>query len=137
MANLEQNLQNKYGTCMKNNISGDEVKVNRYHLDAESDSNRLTFHQLKQYHIVVRSLCIPSVNTVTYGGQTLCIPPAVTVPHGGQIIAHSSSQHSTTWWSDHCAFHQLTQYHIVVGSSCIPQVNTVPHSGRIIVHSTS
>ena len=49
------------------------------------------------------------------------IPPVNTAPHGG----HSTSQHSTTWWS----FHQSTQHHMVV----IPPVNTAQHGG----HSTS
>ena len=66
-----------------------------------------------------------------------CIPPVSTVPHGGQIIVHSTSQHSTTWWSDHRAFHQSTQYYMVVRSPCIPPVTTVPHGGQITVHSTS
>ena len=113
---------------------------------------RLRLHQSTQYHFVVRTSCIPPVNTV---------------PHGGQIIAHSTSQHSTTWWSDHVhstsqhsitwwsdhvhstsqhsttwrsdhrAFHQSTQYHMAVRSSCIPPVNTVPHGGQIIVRSTN
>ena len=65
-----------------------------------------------------------------------CILPANTVPHGGQIIVHSTSQHSTTWRSDHRAFHQSTQYHMAVRSSDIPPVNTVPHGGQIIGHST-
>ena len=55
------------------------------------------------------------------------------LPRGGQIV-HSTSQHSTSWWSDR-AFHQSTQYLMVV-RSCIPAVNTVPHGGQI-VHSTS
>ena len=50
---------------------------------------------------------------------------------------HSTSQHSTIQWSDHCAFNQPTQNQMVVRSSCIPPVNTVPHGGQIIVHSTS
>ena len=49
---------------------------------------------------------------------------------------HSTGQHSTTWWSDHHAFHRPTQYHMVVRSSCSPPVNTVPHGGQITVHST-
>ena len=57
--------------------------------------------------------------------------------HRTQIIVHSTSQHSATWWSDHHAFHQPTQWHIVVRSSCIPPANTVPHGGQIIVRSTS
>ena len=50
---------------------------------------------------------------------------------------HSTSQHSTTRWSDHRAFHQSTQYHMVFRSPYIPPVNTLPHGGQIIVHSTS
>ena len=110
--------------------------------------------------------CIPPVNTVPHGGQIvhptsttvllggqICIPPVNTV--GGQMV-HSTSQHS--WWSDG-AFHQSTQYHVVVrlcippvpqyhmvfgwcippvntlgGEICIPPVNTV---GGQMVHSTS
>ena len=68
--------------------------------------------------------------------KSSCIPPVNTVPHGGKIIVHSTCQHSTTWWSDHRAFHQSTQYHMVVKSSCISPVNTDPHGGQIIVHST-
>ena len=52
-------------------------------------------------------------------------------------IVHSISQHSSTWRSDHRAFHQSTQFHMAVRSSCIPPVNTIPHGGQIIVHSTS
>ena len=61
--------------------------------------------------------------------RSSCIPPVNAVPHGGQIIVHSTCQHSTTWWSNHRAFHLSTQYHMVVKSSCIPPVNTVPHGG--------
>ena len=50
---------------------------------------------------------------------------------------HSTSQHSTTRWSDQRAFHQPTQHHMVVRSSCIPPANTAPHGGQTIVHSTS
>ena len=85
-------------------------------------SDHRAFHQSTQYHVVVRSSCIPPVNTV---------------PQGGQITVHSTSQHITTWWSDHRVFHQSTQYYTVVKSSCSPLVNTVPHGGQIIVHSTS
>ena len=81
---------------MKNNISGDEVKVNRYHLDAESDSNRLTFHQLKQYHIVVRHCAFHQLSQYHMVVRSLRIPPVNTVPHSGRIIVHSTSQHSTT-----------------------------------------
>ena len=64
----------------------------------------------------------------------------------------STSQHSTTWRSDHRAFHQsiychmavrsscippVTYYHMVVRSSCIPPVNILPHVGQIVVHATS
>ena len=69
--------------------------------------------------------------------RSSCIIPVSTVPHGGQIIVYSTSQHSTTWWSDHRVFHQSALYHMVVRSSCIPPVNTVPHGGQIIVYSTS
>ena len=82
-----------------------------------------------QYHMVVKS-CIPLVSTV---GSRLCIPSVNTIQHGGQIV-HSTSQHSTTWWTDN-AFHQSTQYHMV-DRQCIPPVNTVPHGGQTM-HSTS
>ena len=106
------------------------------------------------------SLCIPSVNTVPHGGDSTWMLDQT------WIIVYSTSQHSTTWWwwwhylnaesdSDHCAFHQSTQYHMVVtlfecwirlGSLCIPPVNRIPQIGEIIlilnqtwitVHSTS
>ena len=63
--------------------------------------------------------------------KSSCIPPANTVPHDGQIIVHSTGQHSITWKSDHRAFHQSTQYHMMVRSSCIPPVITVSHGNRI------
>ena len=102
-------------------------------------SHHCTFLQSTQYHMAVRSLYIPPVNTV---------------PHGNHITVHSSSQHSTTWQSDHCAFHQSTQYHMadhctfhqstqyhmVITSLYIPPVNTVlhhVHGSQITVHSTS
>ena len=50
---------------------------------------------------------------------------------------HSPRQHSTTWLSDHRAFPQTTQHHMVVRLSFIPPDNTVQHGGQIIVHSTS
>ena len=48
---------------------------------------------------------------------------------------HFISQHGATWWSDHRAFHQSTQCHMVV-RSCIPLINTVSH-GDQIVHCTN
>ena len=98
-------------------------------------SDHCAFYRSTQYHMVVRSLCIPPVNTV---------------PHD-RIIVHSTCQHSTTWWADHCAFHWSTKYHMMIQSlcippstqyhimvqSCIPPVNTVPHGGHIKMHSTS
>ena len=99
------------------------------------------FHQLTQYHMVVRwcippvpqyhmvfRWCIPPVNTL---GAQICIPLINT---DGVQMVHFTSQHNTTWWTD-LAFHQSTQYHMVV-RSCIPPVNTVPHGGQI-VRSTS
>ena len=90
------------------------------------------------------------------------VPSVNTAPHGGQINVHSTSQHSTTWWSDQRAFHQSTtsttwwsderalhqksdqrafhqstQHHMVVRSTCIPSVNTVTHGGQINVPYTS
>ena len=83
--------------------------------------------------------------------RSSCNPPVNTEPHGGQIIMHSTSQHRTTWRSDHRAFHQSTQNHMAVRSSFIPSaqnhmavkssyippVNTEPHGGQIIVHSVN
>ena len=63
------------------------------------------------------------------------IPPVSTVRYCGQTIVLSIRQHSTTWWSDHRAFHQSAQCRTVVRSSCIPSVGTVPYGGQIIVHS--
>ena len=99
------------------------------------------FHQSAHYHMVVRS-CIPPVSTLPHGGQIKplhqpthyhmvvrsCIPPVSTLPHGGQLTQchmavrsnHSTSQRTTTWWSD----------------QTIPPVSTLPHGGQI-VHSTS
>ena len=71
-------------------------------------------------HMAVKSLCIPSVNTV---------------PYGGQIIAYSICQHRTIWRSDHCVLFQSIQYHMAL-RSCIPPVNNVPHGGQT-VHSAS
>ena len=83
-------------------------------------------------------VCLCETNDIHFSTgirlRSPCIPPVNTVPHGGQIIVHSTSQHSTTWrsdhhsttwWSDHRAFRQLTQCHMVVRSSCIPPVNTI------------
>ena len=100
--------------------------------------------------MAVRSLYIPPVNTVPHG-RSLCIPPVNTVPHGNHTTVHSSSQHSTTWQSGHCAFHQSTQYHMAARLLYIPPVNTAPHGrslyippvntvlhgSQITVHSTS
>ena len=106
-------------------------------------SDQRAFHQSTQHHMVVRSTCIPPVNTVPHGGQinvhptsqhsmhhmvvrsscipplvrSTCIPPVNTAPHGGQINVHSISQHSTTWWSDQRALHQSTQCG-QIGSLC-------------------
>ena len=104
-------------------VQANEANCN--YLNAASDSNHRPFHQPTQYHMVVRSSCIPPANTVfTWWSdhrafhqptqchmvvKSSCIPPANTVPHGGQIIVHSTSQHSATWWSGHCAFHQPTR----------------------------
>ena len=69
--------------------------------------------------------------------KTSCTESVSTLPYGSQIIVYSTSEHSTTWRSDHRAFYQSAHYHTVVRSSCIPPVNTVPHGGQIIVYSTS
>ena len=81
----------------------------------------------------------PQGRSTQYNGvaRSLCNPPVNAGPQGCQIIMHSTSQHSTTWQSDHCAFHQPIQYQMAVRSSFIPPVNTVPHGGQIIVHSSS
>ena len=99
-------------------------------------SDHGAFHQSTQYHVVVRSLCILPVSIVP-DGVCVRIPPVSTVPRSGQIVVHSTSQHSTMWWSDHGAFHQSTQYHVVVRSLCILPVSIVPDGGQIIAHSTS
>ena len=85
-------------------------------------SDHRVFHHSIRYHMVVRSSCIPPVNTV---------------PRGGQITVHSTIQYSTTWWSDHRAFYQSIQYHMEVKSLYIQSVKRVPHGGQIIVYSTS
>ena len=77
---------------------------------------RSSFHQSTQYHMVLRSSCIPPVNTVPHGAQII-VPPVNTAPHGAQIIVHSTCQHSTTWCSDHRAFHLSSQYHMVLRST--------------------
>ena len=77
------------------------------------------------------------VNYLTAELRSPCIPPVTTVPRGDQITVHSTSQHSTTLWSDHRVFNQSPQYHVVIRSPCIPPVSTVPHCGQIIVYSTS
>ena len=107
-------------------------------------SDHRVLQQWTHYHMVVRSSCIPPVNRVFHQWthyhmvvRSSCIAPVNTLPYDGQIIVLSTSQHSTTWWSDHRAFHQWTHYHMVVRSSCIPPMNTVPHSGQIIVYCTS
>ena len=108
-------------------------------------SDHRAFHQSTQNHMVVRSSCIPPINTHSdntepHGGQII-VYSVNTEPHGGQIIVHSvagqiivhsTSQHRTTWWSEHRAFHQSTQNHMVVRSSCIPPINTEPHGGQIV-----
>ena len=85
-------------------------------------SDHCAFHQSTLHNMVVRSACIPPVNTVLYGGQS---------------SMHSTSQHSIIWWSNHCAFHQSTQYYMVVRSACTPPVNTVLYGGQISMHSSS
>ena len=100
----------------------DPIKQITFICMLESDSIYCSFYRSTQYLMVVRSPCIPPVNTI---------------PHGGQISVHSTGQHSTSWWSDHRVLHQSTQYHMVVRPPCIPPVNTVPHGGQITVHSTS
>ena len=95
------------------------------HLIAESDSRLLCIppdYQSAQCLLVVRSWCIPPVNTV---------------PHGDEILVHRTNQHSASWWSDLGASHQSTQCLMVVRSWCIPPVNTVPHGDEILVHPTN
>ena len=60
----------------------------------ESDTKHRALNQSAHYHTVVRSSCIPPVNTV---------------PNGCQIIVYSTSEHSITRWSDRkLVKHQLT-----------------------------
>ena len=102
----------------------------------------LVFHQSTQHHMVVRSTCIPPVNTAPHGGQiNVHSTSQLPAPHGGQmnvhytrsqINVHSTSQHSTTWWSDQRAFHQSTQYHMVVRSTCLTPVNTVRSDRKLV-----
>ena len=124
------------------------VRATQFHLVVRSI--QFTNHQRSRSGLTAnhcRPSCIPPVNTVPHGGQinvhstsqdsyhmvvrSLHIPPVNTVLHGGQTIMHSTSQHSTTWWSDHRAFHQSTQYHVLVRSSCITPVKTVPRLSLI------
>ena len=49
-----------------------------------------------------------------------------------QIIVHSTTEQTTTLWSDHRPFHQSLQCHVVVRSSCRPSVSTVSRGGQII-----
>ena len=85
----------------------------------EPDQKYRAFHPSAQSHRVVRSLCIPPINTGS---------------HGGQIIIHSTHQHRPSWWSDHRAFHPSAQSLRVVRSLCIPPISTGPHGGQIILH---
>ena len=66
--------------------------------------------------------------------KSSCTAPVSTGPHGGQIIVHFTSQHRTTWRSDHRAIHHSAQYHMVVRSSCIAPVSIVPRGSQIIAH---
>ena len=84
-------------------------------------SDHCVFHQSTLYHMAVRSLSIPPVNTV---------------PHGGQIIVYSVSQHCTILRSDHRVFHLSTLHYMAVRSLCIIPVNTVPHRHRVFRQST-
>ena len=73
-----------------------------------------------------------------------CIPPVSTLPHGGQIV-HSTSQHTTTWWSVNTVphggqikpFHQSAHYHMVVRSNhSTSQHTTTRRSDRAFHQST-
>ena len=96
---------------------------------AESGSDHRNFHQSVQYMLPHGGHADCALHQSTQMVVRWCIPPVNIV--GGQMV-YSTSQHSTTWWSDG-ASHQST--HLVV-RWCIPPVNTVPH-GDQIVHSTS
>ena len=91
----------------------------------------LVFHQSTQHHMVVRSTCIPPVNTAPHGGQ-------INVHYtSSQINVHSTSQHSTTWWSDQRAFHQQHSATWWSDQRAFHQsTQHAPHGGQIIVHST-
>ena len=78
------------------------------------------------YHMEVR-WCIPPVNTV--GGQMVHSTSQHSTTWWSVRAQHSTTwwsdgafhqYHSTTWWSDG-AFHQSTQYHMMV-RCCIPPV---------------
>ena len=85
------------------------------------------------YHMEVR-WCIPPVNTV--GGQMVHSTSQHSTTWWSVRAQHSTTwwsdgafhqYHSTTWWSDG-AFHQSTQ---LVVRSCFPPVNTV--GGQICI----
>ena len=95
------------------------------------------FHQSTLYHMAVRSLSIPPVNTVPHGGQIIVYSVSQHYHMGGQIIVYSVSQHCTISRSDHCVFCQSTLYHMEVRSSRIPSVNTALYGGQIIVYYSS
>ena len=81
--------------------------------------------------MVVRSSCIPPVNTVPHGGQIIVHSTSQHIATCDQIIVHSTNYHSASWWSDHCAFHQSTYCHMI-RSSCILPIITVQHGDQII-----
>ena len=111
-----------------------------------SKRHLLEYWSQTKYIVIVYSVC----QHCTTWRSDHCVPSVNTVPYGGQIIVYSASQHCTTWRSDycvfrqstlpygrsdHCVFRQSTLYHIAVRSLCILSVNTVPYGGQIIAYS--
>ena len=83
LVNSEKKLSNKFWYTFSD---GERCRLqlnqaNFFHFRAGNKSGHRAFHLSTQYHMVVRSSCIPPVNTV---------------PHDGQIIVHFTCQHSTT-----------------------------------------
>ena len=99
-------------------------------------SDHCLFRQSTLYHMAVRLLCIPSVNTTIWAVRSLCIPSVNTVPYRGQIIVYFVSQHCTIGRSDHRVFHLSTLHYMAVRSLCIIPVNTIPHRHRVFRQST-
>ena len=85
-------------------------------INCDGERCRLQLNQANFFHFRARNRL-----------RSSCIPPVNTVPHGGQIIVHSTCQHSTTWWSNHRAFHLSTQYHMVVSDRRAFHLSTQYH----------